>query len=171
MFASSGNSSRVRLLRRVGLVAGLGLLAACGPKNATEFEEQARDLVCAYNAECPGEMSGVPLYPYPTDDSCAADFESTRMVCSTDACDFNKSAANKCIKRLEKAYAQYDADINHKPCRRVYDCDSSVVSDGFDPNPCDINRPGCFCTSGDAPLSPLGVLGFFVLWRMRRRRA
>lgn len=155
-----------------GFTLGLGLGGCIVIDEQSEFEAEARARVCNWNRVCAPSMSPTtpltdPTFPYPADESCEDTFDADRTQCKD--CRFNPSAAYKCLDRLEQALeACSTADVNFKPCRKVYtDCASEEVEDQ-----CDIRNPTCSVHEDARPqdaLLALGLLGLGLFARRRRR--
>lgn len=147
-----------------GFLAGV-VASSCAVDDAAQFNDEALALACEIQTKCDYDLTDADLGFDPSDGPCSAERRDDFDTCA-ERCEFKRTAANTCIRRLERI-AEDCKDANLSPCRRVYsDCDL-----GFDDRRC--NLWACSVETNSSPagaLIPLGLLALGALGRRRRRR-
>lgn len=118
--------SRLRRLHpRLVLAFSLGLLASsCEDISPSSFDEDVSLLVCEINRTCDVEISGGVLDSLPTDFRCEDELMARFGSCGQ-SCQFRKTSARKCIRKLEKTLDDCETRTLGACRRAYYDCDES----------------------------------------------
>ncbi|MCA9654472.1 MAG: hypothetical protein H6712_33065 [Myxococcales bacterium] len=156
------------MILAAGLGVGVGVLApaGCQPEDSGQFNAELADLVCEINSRCPhidlrADWGSIPF----TDETCHGDVEDHFSMCQG-TCEFKRSAARQCLRRLERVAEDCETPLSLGPCRRAYhDCNTST-----DETACSIHNCGARLGSPPSDGAALGLLALLGLLGRRRRR-
>ena len=150
----------------LGLILGVLAPGGCQPDDAADFNAELAAIVCEINFRCP-EIDlradwGTVMFENIT---CRADVEDHFSQCPG-VCEFRRSAARKCLRRLERVAEGCETPLSLGPCRRAYhECATPEQESACTLHTCSARV--------DAPPSEgaaLGVLALLGLVARRRRR-